>query len=104
MGFKLVEKKSELKNIFILTIIADSNDGDYISESMSYTKTEFEKLIPELINLINNYSESHELEKYPNTMDLSIPFNGYSGYCHTLEELNIEFIDENGKIFDVDIF
>lgn len=53
--WKLVEKEPNKRNKFIVTIIADSNDGDYISETETYSKDEFEMILPELINLRDNY-------------------------------------------------
>lgn len=104
MGYKLIEKASSMKNIFVITIVADSNDADYITESMDCSKTDFEELLPELINLRYNYGKNHELENYPNSMDLPIPYNGWDGCCHSLEKLIIEYIDESGKVFDVEIY
>ncbi|WP_437261253.1 hypothetical protein [Bacillus thuringiensis] len=102
MNYKLVEKTSSMKNTFIITIKADSNDGDYITEEMHYSKSDFEEILPELVNLRDNYGDNHQLENYPNPMDFNIPYNGWDGYCHSLEKLSVEYIDENGKMFDVE--
>lgn len=101
-NYRLVEKVSDDRNMFTITIIADSNDADYITEKMYCNKEEFEEMLPELINLRDNYGENHQLEKYPNPMDFNIPFNGWDGFCHSLEELTVEYVDESGKIFDVE--
>lgn len=103
MKYRLVEKDSDMKNTFIVKIVGDSNDADYVTETMYLDKEDFEKIIPALIDLNNNYSRSHQLEDYPNPMGLEIPYNGWDGYCHTLESLDIEYIDENGKVFDVEL-
>jgi len=104
MGYTLSEKVSNMRDTFVVRIKADSNDADYMYSTMRFGKFEFEARIRELVNLQVNYGGSHELENYPNPMDLNIPYNGWDGNCHTLEELTIEYIDENGKVFDVEIF
>lgn len=100
-NYTLVPKKGESLNTFIVTIVADSNDADYITETMYFDKEGFEEILPELANLRDNYGKNHQLEKYPNPMDLDIPFNGWDGYCHSLESLDVEYIDGEGKIFEV---
>lgn len=105
MGYyRLIEKQSDMKETFIVTIVGDSNDGDYVTVTEHYDKEGFEEVLPALIDLQENYSDNHRLEDYPNDMDLSIPYNGWDGYCHSLEELRIEYVDADGKIFDVEIF
>lgn len=99
--YQLEEKVSKERNVFILTIMADSNDADYITETVTYNKGKCDEILPALIDLRDNYSGSHSLENYPNEFDLPIPYNGYDGYCHSLEKLTVEHIDENSKIFDV---
>ena len=103
MGYKLVEKKSDKTETFIVTIVADSNDADYVTEKMEFNKEEFEEILPALVDLKENYSGHHELEDYPNPMELHIPY-GYDGYCHTIDELRVEYIDESGKIYDVEFW
>jgi hypothetical protein len=99
--YQLVEKTGRELNSFKITIIADSNDGDYITETTLLSQSDFEEVLDEVINLRDNYGGRHQLEKYPNKMDLDIPHNGWDGYCHTIEELIVEFIDEDGKVWDV---
>jgi hypothetical protein len=100
--YKLIKKKEV--NKFIVTIVADSNDADYITTINKYDEVIFCKyVIDELIHL-EKYSGRHELESYEDngiSEYLNIPFNGYDGYCHTLESVKVEFIDHNGHIYDV---
>jgi hypothetical protein len=102
--YRLVEKTSKQLDTFKVVIVADSNDGDYITETMYYTVKDFNAhVIDALIDLQKNYNGSHQLENYPNNGEwLEIPFNGWDGYCHSLSELIVEYIDENGKIYDVE--
>lgn len=101
--YQLVEKTGKNFNKFKVTIVADSNDADYITEIDYYTQEQFDKyIIDGLIHLRENASESHQLADYDNEYDLDIPYNGWDGYCHTLIELTVEYIDESGKVWDVE--
>lgn len=100
--YRLIKQPQENRNKFIVTIKADSNDGDYITTDESYDKDSFDEYaVDALIDLKENYSGCHQLEGYPNEGDLSIPFNGYDGYCHSLESLDVKYIDENGQMWKV---
>lgn len=100
--YQLVEKVQKELNKFKVTIKADSNDGDYITEIDHYTIEVFEKyVIDGLIHLKENATGNHKLGDYQNEYDLNIPYNGYDGQCHTLEELIVEYIDGNGKLWEV---
>lgn len=102
--YRMKEKVSDDINKFKVTIKADSNDGDYIIETSTYGMKEFDEyVIDGLIDLKNNYSDRHQLSDYPNDHDLNIPYNGWDGYCHTLTELIVEYIDANGRVWDVEI-
>jgi hypothetical protein len=100
--YQLVEKTGRELDSFKVTIKADSNDADYITEVNHYSQEIFEEyIIDGLIHLRENASGHHELGDYDNPFDLDIPFNGWDGYCHTLEELTVEYIDSDGKVWDV---
>lgn len=100
--YTLVEKQAKEVNRFKVTIKADSNDADYITNVSFYSKRDFEDyVIDGLIDLQKNGSGHYELENYNNKYDLDIPWNGWDGQCHTLEELIVEYIDENGKLWAV---
>lgn len=101
MKYTLSRKESKEKNVFVVTICADSNDADYITEITNYSKKEFDDwVIDELITLKNNFSQSHELENYRG--DLNIPYNGFDGNCHSLDYVKVEFIDDQGEIWTVE--
>lgn len=104
MKYRLKEKPSDGRMMFKVTIVADANDGDYITTIDFFPVKEFEECGADaLIDLLLNYSGSHQLEKYPNEGELDIPFDGWDGYCHTLESVEVEFIDEFGKTWDVEL-
>jgi hypothetical protein len=100
MKYQLVEPSK--KNIFLVTIEADSNDADYITTRNEYEKEEFDKnIIDELIKLKRKYSGSHKLEDYKDEFDhIDLPYSEW-GICHTLTELTVNHYDENGKVWDV---
>lgn len=96
-----IEKIKTKEKYYEVYINADSNDGDYISRKERFSQEQFDEVIDGLIDLQNNYSESHQLENYPNKYDLSIPYNGWDGYCHSLEELTVKMYDTDGIIYNV---
>ena len=96
--------KPSKRNIFIVTIKADSNDADYVTNTDTFSKEEFEEYgLDALIDLKENYGGRHELSDYHNDCDLRIPYNGYDGFCHTVTELKIQYIDDDGMTWDVHI-
>lgn len=100
--YNLVEKTVKEREIFKVVIKADSNDADYITTTAHYSPSDFDEyIIDGLIDLKEKGTGRHKLENYNNEFDLEIPYNGWDGYCHTLEELIVEYIDENGKVWDV---
>lgn len=98
--YTLVEVKE--KDVFKVTITADMNDGDYLTKIETYSKKEFERnVLDELIDLNENYSADYKLPDFQEVYT-NIPWDSQSGEpCHTLESIEIEYIDENGKVFEV---
>lgn len=98
--YELVEKT--VKPLFRVTIEADMNDGDYLTNINQYSKDRFsEHLVDELIELKKIVGKSDALYAF-NDQYTNVPFDTQSGEsCHTLESLDIEYIDEQGKIWDV---
>jgi len=95
-------KKVPKEKYYEVYINADSNDADYISRTSNYSQKEFDEIVDALIDLINNYDGEHELEDYPNDMELSIP-NSDNGCCHTLEELTITMYDIDGYVYGIEL-
>lgn len=95
-----LEPITEELNKFTVTIIADSNDADYITTINTYSKDVFEDHVANgLTELLQNYSDRHKLEEYEGDFD-DIPYGEY-GRCHTLESIDIKYVDENGLTFNV---
>lgn len=100
--YQLIKKTMSNRNQFKVTIVADANDGDYITTINTYTKEWFEEDIVEgLIDLQENFSGDNELQEYDNDW-IDIPHDGQEG-CHSLESIDIEYIDENGEVWDVEL-
>ncbi|UGO47972.1 hypothetical protein PQE72_gp158 [Bacillus phage vB_BanS_Skywalker] len=98
--YMLVEKKDHNRNQFKVTITGDYNDADYSTRTEYFSKKDFdENVYAEVKDLEENYSGRHELEDF-NSDWLWIP-SGNDMQCHTLDELTVEYIDEDGKVWDV---
>lgn len=111
----LKEKKSSLKEVFIITVQADGNDGDYMTETTKIKKDDMTDEVIDFINKLNKIKDvdyalsdiEKQGEAYGLTLDdlmlhVYIPSTDWGDFCHTLEYLGVEYIDENGKIFDVE--
>lgn len=113
----LTEKKSSQKDVFIITVQADSNDGDYMTETTTIPKNgmndEIIELIKKLEDLeyvrhglqeIEEQGEAYGLTRDDLASHIYIPSTDWGDYCHTLVDFTVEYIDGNGKIFDVDFY
>jgi hypothetical protein len=100
--YTLVPMQGSELDKYKVTIEADSNDADYITTINYYTPKWFnDYVIDGLIDLKQNASGDYQLENYGNPYDLDIPYNGYDGYCHSLESVRVEYIDKEGKLWTV---
>lgn len=98
--YRMIKKGNENLEKFKVTIVADSNDGDYITTIEEFDKEEFDKYIVDgLVDLLNNHGGEHELENFDNDW-ISIPHSDW-GVCHTLESVDIEYIDYDGTLHTV---
>lgn len=95
-------RETELKDVFRVFITGDSNDGDIIIDQEIYSENGFKEIVDDLKDLIENYSGRHELEEYPHISDIPVPYSDM-GICHTLVRVEIEYIDKNGKLWEVGI-
>jgi hypothetical protein len=100
--YNLVKKQPKDLNKFKVTIVADSNDGDYITTNATYTKEDFEEYVIDGLIDLKGHSGHYQLQTYSNEYDLEIPFNGWDGFCHSLKEVIVEYTDENGEVFTVE--
>ena len=124
--YKLVPRKPKEKT-FTVTIKADSNDADYITEVSHYTEKYFRIIAIILKDIKENFSKSHQLEtwnieRYETlftkeqldemgvTIDelvggaeyLDVPRNDWDyDYCHSLEKLEVICVDVDGVMYDV---
>jgi hypothetical protein len=112
-----LEKQTSPKPYFRVTIIADANDGDYVT----YVTEEYEEYSDDLLNAISMFLkldfdkyDFHNLENafedlYKNSPDdyyfineyLDIPRNSFYEIAHSLENFYVEYIDTEGQIYNV---
>jgi len=94
-------------NVFIVTIVADANDAQYVTTIEHYDEEEFLEIEPYLKDLMINGSVRGSLREWASQSDASewieIPWDGWDGYCHSLESISIEYIDENSISYSVEI-
>lgn len=97
-------------NRYIVTITADSNDGDWITADTYFSDEEFNDVIPALEFLLDNCVGRHKLEEYYDNDELrsevdiddyfDIPF-GEMGPCHTITDVDIMYYEKNGMSYVV---
>lgn len=100
-----LEKKVPKNDYFEVIIVADSNDADYITRTEIYTPEEFNRyVINELIILLQECRGRHGLEQYEGDFEwLNIPYNGWDGWCHSLESVTVTYYDTDGNVYNVNI-
>lgn len=107
MSYRCVLKDLEEseKNKFVVTITADLNDADFLTSTASYSKENFYyRGAGVLADLLINYNERYDLLKLDDGdyAGMGLPFNTVDGNkCHSLESIKVIFIDEQGKIRNV---
>ncbi|MCY9737524.1 hypothetical protein M5X17_27865 [Paenibacillus alvei] len=100
MNDKYLLVKTPKRNIFVVTIVADSNDADYITTSVEFSKEAFDDFVADdLIYMLKNFKGRLKLNNYDGDYDY-IPHSEY-GICHTLKSVDITHIDNNGETWDV---
>lgn len=103
--YKLVPPEQKDRNKFTVTIIADSNDGDYITTINTYSKVFFEEtILRDLVELLEDFSGDHELDTYGGDFE-DLPYNPNDEYgqCHTLESIDVKYVDYDGFTWNVDL-
>jgi len=104
--YRIVEKQVE--PYFTVIIIADKNDGDYVTTTNKYTIDEFNK---EVVSAIKTLHELHGRDKlrmkYQEVIDklnpLDIPHDEYGDTCHTLEDIVITYCNKSNIRYDIEL-
>jgi len=102
---KFNPKKESEKGVFIIKVVGDSNDADYITEFTIVNKEDFdEKFIEEIKILDKIEGVSYALENLDEVYDyyINLPY-GENGVCHTLSEITVEYIDSKSVIYNVEV-
>ena len=103
-------KLMDHKYIFRVYITADMHDGDSLTSVQSFEKGWFEiYTLPEIRELKKIVGKRGALEEYDRErhiiyqeLGLDIPDDTLSGEpCHTLKEISVEFIDADGRLYEV---
>ncbi|AYJ75283.1 hypothetical protein BSP36_196 [Bacillus phage BSP36] len=98
------------KYIFRVYITADMHDGDSLTSVQSFEKGWFEiYTLPEIQELKKIVGKRGALEEYDRErhiiyqeLGLDIPDDTLRGEpCHTLKEISVEFIDADGRLYEV---
>jgi len=98
--YELIKPENKEK-LFTVSIVADSNDGDYITTTETYTESEFNEIVDELILLSKCYGDKYQLKDFYNiNYNVDMPY-GEDGQCHTLSSIQIYCINENRMYYDV---
>jgi len=114
---KIVKNLVQILNpIYIVKMCGDYNDGDYSYSEEKFTESEFNEVaecLLEVSKLVGRdyTNEGHGYENVDEhirrlqkqyKVEFDIPYGDASDYpIHSLENLDIQFIDIDGKIYDV---
>lgn len=123
-GIKIVNNASK-KNLVVLTLEGDVNDGDYVTEEMTFS-LDNEESVKDLLLVLkvireddewdskfcddDYYFESDdsltdEQKKLYNDFEMIVNFPSDSwGRCHTITDWDFKFYDEFGTIHELDIY
>lgn len=106
--YKLLKPAEKKTNCFTVVITADENDADYVTEVETYSKKKFDEIYAEqLIKLLKEFSGDHNLAKadtesgYKYGFDLNLPRDSRGELCHTLETVEVTYVDEISVLHDV---
>lgn len=106
--FNVLARRSPKKNIFIVAMESDTNDGDYIESTSEYDIDDFEKILPILQDICSgkftsygdckrdNYQVPEELE---DDLYALLPSSEYG--AHDLSIVKITFYDEDSNAYDI---
>lgn len=101
----MISPPTKDRDKFFVTVVADSNDGDYITTINTYTKAFFEEtILNDIIELLERFSGDHELEVYGGDFE-DLPYNPNDEYgqCHTLKSIDVKYVDKDGFTWNVDL-
>lgn len=112
-----IEKHKPKKAFFKITIVADSNDADYITEITKRYADKAENLFKAIEIFLNiNWSKfnHHALRNglkalYNESPDdyyfileeIEFPRDSWCEICHTLNSFRVEYFDTDGFVYDV---
>lgn len=96
--FKLIEKPENQRETYLVRIIGIANDGVYVVKSTRYSKERFEsKTITALQELLKTQYDVSEFQNW----EINLPYA--DDPIEELESVEIEYTDETGKVWDVEV-
>lgn len=96
--FTLKEKPLKERGTYLVRIIASENDSVHVVSTKRYSKSAFEGAVVRDLRAL--LASSYDLsEFYPS--EIKMPHA--DGDLHRLESLEIEYTDETGKIWHVEV-
>lgn len=103
---------STRKSVFIVNVESDENDGDYLYQTTEIDEKDFVSWLPaiKMLNQIDGWgdciSSRHPCPQIPEELEEMlydlIPTDS-EGSCHSVKLQSIEYVDADGKYFDVTI-
>lgn len=109
MKYHLVKRKPE-KSYYELYIKADSNDGDYISETTKFSQRQLDEWGIEAYQLIlKKLMGPHALDEMDDLLspveydlleNVSFPYSDH-GICHSIWIVSLKYYDKDGLTYDV---
>lgn len=107
-GVQLEEIEDTLNSVYVIDICCDTNDGDYMYNTLIIHEDEFEQdeLFMLALSYLSEYGQDISgdrtwLRDYAVDVDLLIYAGMCDSYCHSIESISIVYYDEDGVAFNV---
>lgn len=94
-NIETINNQSQEK-LFQVSITAEYLCDGQLTATQEYSAEEFNnKIIYNLLDLLNNYSKKHQLIEYPDKDDLFLT----NKTCHSLIDIQVRMIDKSGNVY-----
>ncbi len=100
----LKEKKKKDLNVFVVVVESDENDANYLYSTTQIDAKEVQKWIPALkvVKQMDRFDLEDIPEELHDMIHALVPTDS-EGECHSINIQSIEYIDENGIIWDAEL-
>lgn len=86
-----------------LIIVADINDADYLTTIQKFSENQILQALPEMKNIAQNYSESHQLTHYNDEVEVFLPSDDSGCQCHSLIKIELTKYHTDGFRYKVNL-